>query len=859
MMGGSHSGGAEHAPLQGDGPHPVADDPERIDLSYLLENTPVILLRIDRDGVVVRAEGAGLRSLCLAPDELVGERMADFASTTDARNVRSQALRGAPFATLIELRDRKLSAHLRPVMDADGDYDGVTLIAWDVTREQQAEVALRKSRDELHVILASIDEAITAQRPDGTLVFANETAAASVGVANERLLLAMPPEQLRATWDLLDRCGQPLGPVDHPDRAARTGQRAPASMIRVRHRTTRLERWSMVRDTPIKDAAGNTELTITVWWDVTEAQRTQQLLRAEIEMLRVLSAPRSREELGPLLETISRNVCWDASVMWLAQDNGELVTVASRYPPDSTAPPELDEAAAHVQHTNDPLWLTVTDGHLTPNMFQTLCVVPLSSRERARGVLALMSRHDFAKQPDFQQGLNHLGRIIGGYIDRQRTERQLKHELTARRIAEQNSSRATLLADVSRTITASFHDQSMLLEVAKLLTGAAADWVVVDIYDPGATVQRLAIVHREGRFASDADELKSFAPRRDVRTPLNEALRLGTPQLVSRIHESEAPSALAWQSPSGSTAPRARALTAQLGLGSFVALPLVGRQGVLGVLTCVRSRGAGPYSPADVTFLEDVTRQAAVGMESARLLDSTQQALRARDEFLSIASHELRTPVTSLQLALQALERSITAAGTFDSFEAMLVTTARRQLSRLAKLLSDLLDVTRIRAGRLVLEPHPLELSALVRDVAGQLQSDYEKSGSRLALKFEGEVWGSWDPARMEQVVVNLLSNAAKYGASRPVSVSVTRRDNTAVLQVQDQGIGIDLAAQAAVFDPFVRAVSTRHYGGLGLGLFIVRRIVEAHGGHIRLQSEPGRGTTFTVELPGASPGPTRT
>lgn len=831
---------------------------ERSDIAYLIDNTPVILLRIDREGRVRHAMGAGLRALGFEPHELIGVRAVDFEPLAPTQRLLARARLGRPFDATTVVQSRHLQAHVRPLRDAKGEYDGVSLLAVDVSGQLEAEDALRQSRDELRGILASVDEGITAQRPDGSLAFANEAAAVSVGVDSVAALLRMSPQDLWEQWEILDANGEPVPPERMPNHIALTEERVALSLLRVRHRNARVERWNMLRSTPIFDATGAVKFAINFWWDVTAAQRTQQLLRAEVETLRMLSAPRALEDLGPLLEAISKAVRWDAAVMWQATEDGALMPVASRFPPDSVVPPELDAIAAQVNSANEAVWRTTADGQLSAGTFRSLCAVPLSSRGQSRGVLALLTRHDFARQPEFEHGIRHLGRIICGVVEGQRTELKLKEELTARRVAEEASIRATLLADVSRAITTSFHDQSMLLEVARLLTVRLADWVVVDVYDAGATVQRLAVVHRQGLFASDAEELKSIPPRRDLRTPLNEALRSARPQLVSAIARTTELVPMAWQSPSGSVEGHARALTERLGAASFVAVPLVGRQGVLGVITCVRSRASEAYAATDLEFLEDIGRQTAVGMESARLLDSTQQALRARDEFLSIASHELRTPVTSLQLALQALERSVNASGSYDSFESMLVTTARRQLSRLAKLLADLLDVTRIRAGRLVLEPRPFDLAALVKDVAGQLQSDYQKAGCDLQIDLAGVVWGNWDPARIEQVVVNLLSNAAKYGGAKPVALSLRRVEGAAVLTVRDNGIGIDFAAQASVFDPFVRAVSTRHYGGLGLGLFIVRRIVEAHGGRIRLDSEPGRGSTFTVELPGASAGPQR-
>lgn len=251
----------------------------------------------------------------------------------------------------------------------------------------------------------------------------------------------------------------------------------------------------------------------------------------------------------------------------------------------------------------------------------------------------------------------------------------------------------------------------------------------------------------------------------------------------------------------------------------------------------------------------DVTTRARAERERDRaLLDErrsraeAEEAVRLRDEFLLVASHELRTPLTSLQLAIERLTRQLrddAAPAVKRALEVCL-----RQTQRMGGLVEVLLDVGRIRAGSLELNRRPVDLGALVEDVMSQLAEPLARSGSALIVHVTEPVVGSWDGARLEQVVTNLLSNALKFGEGRPIELRVERSRDTARLTVTDQGIGIPPDAQARIFERFGRAVSPHHYGGLGLGLFIVRAIVEAHGGRIDVVSAPGRGSTFTVELP---------
>jgi PAS domain S-box-containing protein len=261
-------------------------------------------------------------------------------------------------------------------------------------------------------------------------------------------------------------------------------------------------------------------------------------------------------------------------------------------------------------------------------------------------------------------------------------------------------------------------------------------------------------------------------------------------------------------------------------------------------------------------YVEDMTerrrveaqRDAGAARERAvreQALRETQEAVRARDEFLSVAAHELRTPLTSMRLHLQLLQRQVgTAQPELSEEIAPRTQVLERQLVRLGSLVNTLLDVSRLAAGKLSLEPRELDLAQLVRQMADAFGEEFKKAGSVLTVHLDGPLQGTWDPLRVEQVLVNLLSNAAKYGAGQPVEVSLAGEGHTAVLAVKDHGIGISEDGMARLFGKFERAVSERHYGGLGLGLYITRQIVEAMGGSITVRSAQGQGSTFILRLP---------
>jgi signal transduction histidine kinase len=232
-------------------------------------------------------------------------------------------------------------------------------------------------------------------------------------------------------------------------------------------------------------------------------------------------------------------------------------------------------------------------------------------------------------------------------------------------------------------------------------------------------------------------------------------------------------------------------------------------------------------------------------------------SVKARDEFISIVSHELKTPLTPLSLNIQSFLQLLQEdrLGSFprDKLMRMLV-TSNNQVDRLSKLVSELLDASRISEGRLHIECEDIDLSEAVRAIAEHYAEPFRRGGCGLEVFIQEGVRGNWDRFRIEQVVTNLLTNAMKYCAGKPVELHVEGNWEEARIHVKDFGIGIAKIDQERIFRRFERAVSSRHYGGLGLGLFISKQIVESHGGRIHVESEPNRETVFTVVLPKAGP-----
>ena len=234
------------------------------------------------------------------------------------------------------------------------------------------------------------------------------------------------------------------------------------------------------------------------------------------------------------------------------------------------------------------------------------------------------------------------------------------------------------------------------------------------------------------------------------------------------------------------------------------------------------------------------------------LLDELRGAIRTRDEFLSVASHELRTPITTLTLQLDALFRMLQqeAPPTMQETLSRRLRVTRRQVDRLAALVATLIDVSRITSGRVQLSRQLADLVEVSRLVIERLTDDASRSGSSLRLTQDGPVWGDFDISRVDQVLTNLVSNAIRYGRGKPIVIGAVKEGGKARLWVEDRGMGIPPEHQDRVFQQYERAVPSSNYGGLGLGLWISRQLVEAMGGTISLRSEVDVGSTFTVELP---------
>lgn len=407
------------------------------------------------------------------------------------------------------------------------------------------------------------------------------------------------------------------------------------------------------------------------------------------------------------------------------------------------------------------------------------------------------------------------------------------------------------LAHASSVLTRSLDIRTTLRNLAGLVVPSYADCCVIDLLEEdGASVRHAAIVHCDPTRTPRAQPEQERRRRLDAHSgqALARVMRTGQSLLVSEARPTDLEALAAGD-------PGYLELLRESRVHSYLVVPLTIRDEVRGALTLLCSQPERQLVAQDVPLLEDLGRRAGSAVENARLYHEAQEAVRARDEFLSIASHELRTPLTPLQLHLQSLKRTLATAspeGLSVETLASKVAVAERQEKRLSRLVSELLDISRIRLGRLELRPEEVDLPSVVSEVLAQYRVELAQAGCTVNVNAPETLHGQWDRTRIEQVVTNLLTNAVRYGHGKPIDITLARDGEAVRLVVRDHGIGIAPEDQQRIFERFERA-SSRNFGGLGLGLYIARQIVEAHGGTIHVSSELGVGSSFTVELPRAT------
>ena len=409
--------------------------------------------------------------------------------------------------------------------------------------------------------------------------------------------------------------------------------------------------------------------------------------------------------------------------------------------------------------------------------------------------------------------------------------------------------REHFLLRAGTVLGASLDYERTLAGLARLAVPFLADYASIDVVTPAGEIRRVEAAHRDPELEEVLREVWTRWPyRADETVGVPEVVRSGRPVLVPEISE-EATAAFARDAEHA-------ALLRRLGPRSYICVPLVSRDGTLGALSLVMSGSGRRYGPADLHLAQEVARRAAVAIDHARLYTAAVEANRAKTDFMAVMSHELRTPLNAVIGYTDLFLAGIPVA---------LPEPLRPQVERiqaaarhLLRLIEEILTFSRIEAGCEQVNPAPADAAAIAQEAAALVEPLALERG--LAFRVDAPASGPGlvtDAGRAQQVLVNLLGNAVKFTEAGEVSLRVEEEPDGVVFVVRDSGVGIAPEQQERIFDPFwqVDQSISRSAGGTGLGLSVARQLARLLGGDVAVQSEAGRGSTFTFRLPRRPPG----
>jgi PAS domain S-box-containing protein len=415
-------------------------------------------------------------------------------------------------------------------------------------------------------------------------------------------------------------------------------------------------------------------------------------------------------------------------------------------------------------------------------------------------------------------------------------------EFTERRRTEQAWQ---FLARASAALGSSLDYQATLTQVANLAVPRIADWCGVEIVDADGGLTQLAVAHVDPAKVELAREWRRRWPP-SPESPIYQVVATGTPAMIAEITNA--------MIEAGAPDPEQRRVAFELGLRSAMVVPLVVAGKAIGALSFITAESGRSYQPEDLILASEIARRASLAIENARAFTEARTAIQTRDNFLAIASHELRTPLSALTILTTSLARAASQGRLAKLGEEGLkdrLARTERQTSQLARLVDRLLDVSRLSSRDLSLEREEVDLAEIVREAIARYEDAVADAGSQIQLTVRGATMGRWDRGRLDQAVTNLIGNAVKYGAGAPITVSLAGSASGHMrLSVRDHGPGIAPEHQERIFGQFERATASDSLPGMGLGLWLVRRIVTAHGGTVTVDSRPGEGATFHVVLP---------
>lgn len=415
-------------------------------------------------------------------------------------------------------------------------------------------------------------------------------------------------------------------------------------------------------------------------------------------------------------------------------------------------------------------------------------------------------------------------------------------DIEDRKLAEENQK---FLAEAGELLVSSIDYKKTLESISKLAIPYLADWCSFDTIDEEGKLENLVINHRDLSRLEHAKKLHDeYLCHPNGKVGAMSVIKSGKTQVFNTI-SNEVLSEMAMDE-------NQIHLAKELGDTAALIVPLTLHGKVFGALTFVSTESGMKYDHQAVSTGEELARRIALAYENSNLYKISQEAIEIRNEFMSIASHELNTPITSLKLQLQMVKKGLLMGkeGNFplERFSKS-VEASVKQVDRLINLIQILLDVSRIQSGKFTFNFARFNIQDVINEVVDRHKEIMLNADCSMNVTGEMDFSVVWDKIRIEQVLTNLLTNAVKYAPGK-IELNVHEDDNDVVIYVKDHGQGIEKAKLQTIFDRFERATSNESVSGLGLGLFIVKQIAEGHHGTVTVDSKENEGTIFTVRLP---------
>jgi PAS domain S-box-containing protein len=741
-------------------------------------------------------------------------------------------------------------------LDAAGHPTRMTGVCMNVTPRKQAELAQLHALGETHrvaqrlaAIVKSSDDAIVSKDLDGIIVSWNPGAERMFGYAAAdvigRSITVIVPE---------DRRDEEVGVLAR----IRAGESVEMETVRQRRDGTLLD--ISLKVSPVRDEAGHITGASKIARDISVRKRDEEeraALARRFALLvdasaSLLDSPESASVQTATVSLARRLLVADGYAIWVSEPNqsgwhvakseGISEAFANRVMPAQRlqeivpliTPVAINDVAAQP-------WLAEQHAAYHDEGIRSMLVCPMRLGADREGTLVFYFRtpHVFS-DADIQ-----TGQALANLAAAAMTTAALYDEQQAqRREAESARRRAAFLADATALLSQSLDYQQTLAAVARLAVPEIADWCAVDIVDASGVLQRLAVAHVDPAKVEYARQLEERYPA-DPAAPggVHEVIRTGRPAMMVAI-------------PPELVAARARddehrRILAELALSSYMCLPIVSAGGAIGAMTFVLAESGRHYTERDLAFAQELLARAALAIDNAFAYRRAYDANRLKDEFLATLSHELRTPLNAILGYAQMLNMGMLQG----ERQGRAIAVLTRNADALHQIIDDVLDVSRITSGKLRLNIVPISLDEILRNAVATMQPAADAKGVQLHLQIDADLPTiSGDPDRLQQVAWNLLSNALKFTpAGGNVRVTLEREGASVQFTVSDDGQGIEAGFLPHIFERFRQADSrfAREHGGLGLGLAIVRDLVEHHGGNVSVTSGGhGQGATFRVRLP---------